>query len=184
MLEKSFLKFSASQLHFLKRCHSSFSSLTYPDLSQAEVEFVERQIQIVTHPPCLNKTPPLDHVAIFPPRSRKFLRPTEEFIQKHYSSFRIPKNQRERYFRNLYNMSMPILERTIDAMKWANVTQEDLKYQPNYILSNAYEIARLGRISKEAEIPGLISHMISRNLIFTQWTRKFKKVQTKTREIE
>ena len=165
MLEKSFLKLSALQLHFLKRCHSSFSSLTYPDLSQAEVEFVERQIQIVTYPPCLNKTPPLVHVANFPPRSWKFLRPTEEFIQKHYSSFRIRHRYRDKYVRNLYNLSMPILERTLDAMKWANVTSEDLKNEPDLILSNAYEIARLGRISKEVEISGLISHFISRNLI-------------------
>ena len=158
MLEKSFVKFSASQLHFLKRCHSSFSSLTYPDLSQAEVEFVERQIRIVTNPPCLSEKPPLDHVKIFPPRSRKFLPPIEEFIQKHYSSFRIRRNSRDRYIRNLYNMSMPILERTLDAMKWANVTQEDLKNEPDLILSNAYEIARLGRVSMDAEISGLVSH--------------------------
>ena len=161
MLEKSFVKFSSSQLHFLKRCHSSFSSLTYPDLSQAEVEFVERQIQIVTSPPCLSEKPPLDHVTIFPPRSRKFLPPIEDFIQKHYGSFRIRRNSRDRYIRNLYNLSMPILERTLDAMKWANVTKEDLKNEPDLILSSAYEIARLGRVSKDAEISGLVFYMIS-----------------------
>ena len=58
-------------------------------------------------------------------------------------------------------MSMPILERTLDAMKWANVTKDDLKNEPDLILSSAYEIARLGRVSKDAEISGLVFYMIS-----------------------
>jgi len=114
--------------------------ILYPDLSNSETEFIQSQVNLVLNPECIGSSPK----DIFPPKSRKFLVPRIEYVQRFYQDFKIPKNENDRYIRNL--RSMPKLERTIQALKWAKVDKSDLKAKPDLILMTPNEIANLYQI--------------------------------------
>ena len=43
-----------------------YSSVTYPDVTKEESEFVKRQVELVLHPKCLQHVPPPLHEVILP----------------------------------------------------------------------------------------------------------------------
>lgn len=120
-------------------------SYFYPDLNQDESEFVKTQVQL-----SLKDYSEKSTEEIFPPKSRKYLVPTVGLVQKFYPDFCIPKQGNERYMRNL--PSMPKLERTLFALKWAKVSKEELIQNPDLILMQPSEIANLSKIAKSANI--------------------------------
>ena len=118
----------------------------YPDLSKSETDFVQSQVELVLNPKCLEKSES-EPLEIFPPKSRKFLVQRIETVQKFgYKDFKIPKNKNERFTRNL--ISIPKLERTLSALKWARVEKSDLDSRPDLILMTPCEIANLYQIAQ------------------------------------
>ena len=134
----------------LKKCHfmkipkrqMSTSLLLYPDLTQSETDFVQSHVDLVLNPECMEKSP----IDIFPPQSRKFLLPRVEYVQKVYRDFKIPKSENERFIRNM--SSIPKLERTLRALKWAKVDKNELNSNPELILMSPCEILNLHNIAE------------------------------------
>ena len=91
-------------------------------------------------------------------------------IQKKYRNYKIPKDKTNTFVRNL--KSLPKLQRTLDALEWANVDVKELHVhtgKPDLILLQAYEIARFHRISSKANIGTYLSfikwHLLSSMLL-------------------
>ena len=129
----------------IPRRQMSSTFLFYPDLSTSETDFIQSHVDLVLNPECLEKSP----TDIFPPQSRKFLVPRVECVQKFYRDFKIPKNKNDKYLRNMN--SMPKLERTLRALKWARVDKNELDSnredsKPELILLNPCEILNLHHI--------------------------------------
>jgi len=118
----------------------------YPDLSEIETKFVQHQTELVLKPKCLESK--VEH--IFPPNSRKFLYGSVKMVQEEYDGFVIPKNDNARFVRNL--TSMPKLERVIDALQSAKVSQSDLLEKPDLILMNPHEIFHQGQVANAAKV--------------------------------
>ena len=121
------------------------STFLYPDLSTNETDFVQEQIDLVLNPACVQNSTSV-HEDIFPPKSRKFLRERIFPVQKHFKDFKIPKSDNELYIRNI--TSVPKLERTILALKWAKADRSMLTSNPKMILLPPHEFARLAKISE------------------------------------
>lgn len=131
----------------IPRRQMSSTFLFYPDLSTSETDFIQSHVDLVLNPECLEKSP----TDIFPPQSRKFLVPRVEYVQKFYRDFKIPKNKNDKYLRNMN--SMPKLERTLRALKWARVDKNELDSnredsKPELILLNPCEILNLHHIAE------------------------------------
>ena len=120
-----------------KSNHAFYSSITYPDLTQEESEFVKRQVELVLHPKCLQHVPPLLHEVIFK-------------VRESYKDFKIPKSDNERYVKNFQSLSK--LERNLDALNWAQITERNIYKKPDLILMTPCDIAQLCKLSMMANI--------------------------------
>ena len=137
----------------LVRCKSNcafYSSVTYPDLTKEESEFVKRQVELVLHPKCLQHDPPFLHEQIFPPISRKHLPSVISKVRESYKNFKIPKSDNEKFVKNF--RSLPKLERNLDALNWAQIDKETIYKKPDLILMPPCDIAQLYKLSLMADI--------------------------------
>ena len=131
----------------IPRRQMSSTFLLYPDLSTSETDFIQSHVDLVLNPECLEKSP----TDIFPPQSRKFLVPRVEYVQKFYRDFKIPKNKNDKFVRNMN--SIPKLERTLRALKWARVDKNEIDSnredsKPELILMNPCDILHLHHITE------------------------------------
>ena len=120
------------------------STFLYPDLSKFETEFIQNQIEHVLHPPSLESSK--ENHEIFPPKSRKFLVEKIQPVQEAFKDFKIPKRENELYIRNI--VSLPKLDRTISALKWAKMDRFQLEKDPRMILMPPSEIFKMAKITE------------------------------------
>ena len=135
-----------------------YSSVTYPDVTKEESEFVKRQVELVLHPKCLQHDPPLLHEQIFPPISRKHLPSVISKVRESYKNFKIPKGDNEKYVKNF--RSLPKLERNLDALNWAQITKEIIYKKPDLILMPPCDIAQLYKLSLMADIGEFFDYFV------------------------
>ena len=151
------------KLNFVKPSRRSASTFLYPDMNQDEVNFVQSQVDCITQVPWSEKS----SIELFPPNSRKFLTQRVDAVQRYYKHFLIPKNQNDKYLRNLN--SLPKLERTLRAMKWANLKTSEVNANPDVIMMSPGEIAYFKRIASfidEDENASILDakHLTGKNL--------------------